>query len=409
MTSGCADVVTSGWRLRGGEQNDTFRRMSSTEVKRRRFYLLPPGSPLGWTPYAWLIYLPTFLVEPIARTQAGRAGTFYWAATIAGLVVFLITYFRGYWLRGIKLIPIVAVQTVLAVGFSPFNAGACVFFVYAGAAAAHLDRTRDALKALLVIAGLGALTAALIEAPGFFWITSIGVTLLVGGVNVHFAQLSRTQKQLRLAQDEIAHLAAVSERERIARDLHDVLGHSLSLIVLKAELAAKLVERDSTRAAAEMRDVETVGRRTLQEVRETIRGYRATLEEEATRARSMLKAAGINDTFELSSSGLSRPAEETLALALREAVTNVVRHSGGSICYVRLHRGSESVTLEVEDDGRGSRAPDGSGLRGMRERVEAFGGTVTRSQGRGMKLTVRLPREEKRAPLTHSTLADPRD
>jgi two-component system sensor histidine kinase DesK len=383
--------------------------MSSSKVTPRRFRLLPPGSPLGWTPFAWLIYLPTFLMEPIARTQEGRASALYWAATAAGVVVFLITYFRAYWLRGVRLIPIVVVQTALAVAFSPINTGACVFFIYAGAVAAQLDRTRDAFQMLLAIAALGAVTSWLIDAPAFFWIASIAMTLVVGCVNLHFAQLNRTQRKLRLAQDEIAHLATVSERERIARDLHDVLGHTLSLIVLKAELAAKLVERDAARAAAEMRDVEAVGRRTLQEVREAIRGYRATLEDEAARARSMLKAAGIDDAFELSANELPQHAEETLAIALREAVTNVVRHSGGSICRVRLHRNAESVTLEVEDDGRGSNAPEGSGLRGMRERVEAFGGTLTRSQGRGMKLTVLLPRVDQRAHVAHATLADPRD
>ncbi|MGH7554045.1 MAG: histidine kinase, partial [Longimicrobiales bacterium] len=234
MTSDSVDVTTTGRWLRGSEQSDTFRRMSSSKVTQRRFRLLPPGSPLGWTPFAWLIYLPTFLMEPITRTQEGRASALYWAATAAGVVGFLITYFRAYWLRGVRLIPIVVVQTALAVAFSPINTGACVFFIYAGAVAAQLDRTRDAFQMLLAIAALGAVTSWLIHAPAFFWIASIAMTLVVGCVNLHFAQLNRTQRKLRLAQDEIAHLATVSERERIARDLHDVLGHTLSLIVLKA-------------------------------------------------------------------------------------------------------------------------------------------------------------------------------
>lgn len=360
----------------------------------RRLRLLPPGSPHGWTPYAWLFYLPTFLIEPIARTRAGQASVLYWVATLVGLGVFLTAYFRAYWVRGVRLLPVIAVQAALAVTYSPFNIGACVLFVYAAAAAAQLDRTRDALRLVLLIGGLGAATALVIDAPVFFWITSVGVTLLIGTVTMHDAQSRRVQHKLRLAQGEIEHLAQVAERERIARDLHDVLGHTLSLIVLKAELARKLADRDVARAAAEMCDVEAVARRTLQEVREAIRGYRATLEDEAARAGAMLKAAGIAEAFELSSSELPQPVEETLALALREAVTNVVRHSGASVCRARLHRARETVTLEVEDDGRGSNAPEGSGLRGMRERVEVFGGRVMRLPGRGMKLRVVLPAEE---------------
>lgn len=357
----------------------------------RRFHLLPPGSPLGWTPYAWLLYLPTFLIEPIARTQAGQAGALYWAATGAGIAVFLLSYFRSFWVHGIRLLPIIAVQTGLAVAFTPINMGAGVLFVYAASTAGRLDRTRAAFQLIIAIAMLALVLSLITRAPPFFWITGIGVSILVGGVNLHFAQLGRTQQKLRLAQDEIEHLAAVAERERIARDLHDVLGHTLSLIVLKAELAVKLSERDPARAAAEMGDVETVARRTLQEVREAIRGYRATLADEAPRAQALLKAAGIQAHVDVDIADLPQPIEETLAFALREAVTNVVRHSGAATCTARIYRDDGSVILEIEDDGRGSSAPEGAGLRGMRERVEVFGGEITRLPGRGMRLRIALP------------------
>ena len=356
----------------------------------RRFRLIPRGSPHGWTPYAWLAYLPTFLIEPFARAAEGRATQLYWAATAAGIVVFLVVYFRGYWVRGVKLVPVIAVQTALGIVFAPVNPGASVFFIYAGAFAGQLDRTRSAVQGLLTVAVLAAATALAIGGPVFFWISGVGFTLLIGAVNLHFTQAGRAQRKLRLAHDEIEHLAAVAERERIARDLHDVLGHTLSLIVLKAELAARLAERDASRAAAEMRDVEDVARRTLQDVRETIRGYHATLPDEAARARAMLKAAGIEAVIELGEAELSQGVEETLALALREAVTNVVRHSGASRC--RIHLGSEgrTATMDIHDDGRGPDAPEGAGLRGMRDRVEAFGGTVERLPGRGMRLRLTI-------------------
>jgi two-component system sensor histidine kinase DesK len=140
-----------------------------------------------------------------------------------------------------------------------------------------------------------------------------------------------------------------------------------------------------------MRDVEAVARRTLQDVREAIRGYRATLADEEPRARALLKAAGVEAQLEHDGGMLPQPIEETLAFALREAVTNVVRHSGARTCSARICSDGDRVILDVQDDGRGSGAPEGFGLRGMRERVEAFGGEITRPAGRGMRLHIVLP------------------
>src|SRR5690606_25877261 len=211
---------------------------------------------------------------------------------------------------------IIVAEAALGVLFSPINTGAAVFFVYAAAAAGQLDRSRDALRWIVGLTLLGGLMALLIDAPAYYIVTAVPITLVIGGVNLHFAQVARAQRKLKLAQEEIEHLAAVAERERIARDLHDVLGHTLSLIVLKSELAARLGERDAVRAVAEMRDVEAVARRTLQEVREAIRGYHPTLADEAARAHAMLKAAGITATVDVDGHDLPAGAEETLALAL---------------------------------------------------------------------------------------------
>lgn len=359
-------------------------------TRRRRFGLLPDG-PLGWTPYAWLIYIITFTVEPAARIRQGEASAGYIAAMAFGLAVFLAAYFRGYWVRGRRLLPIIALITVLGVLYAPFNVGSAVLFVYAGAFAGYLDRQRNALWALGLVALGAAATAIVIGAPMWFWIIGVPITLVVGGVNLHFAQTARAQHRLRLAQDEIEHLAAVAERERIARDLHDVLGHTLSMVVLKSELAHRLVQRDPARAAAEMRDVEAAARRTLQEVREAIRGYHPTLADEAQRAGAMLKVAGVAATFEFEHVVLPQPVEETLALALREAVTNVVRHADARHCRVRLAVQSGGIELMIRDDGRGTDAPEGAGLRGMRERVAAVGGTVERSTDGGTRLRLVVP------------------
>jgi two-component system sensor histidine kinase DesK len=365
----------------------------------RRWRLLPKGSVLGWTPYAWLLYLPTFVIEPIARTQEGTAGAGYWTITVVGLVAFLAAYFRGFWVRGRELLLVTAFIAALAIGYSAINVGACVLFVYAASFAGNYERPAVAARLVVLIALLAAATAVVVEPPLFYWITSVAISLLVGGVNLHFAQEGRSQRRLRLAQEEVEHMAAVAERERIARDLHDVLGHTLSLIILKSELASRLAETDAARAGAEMRDVEDVARRTLQDVREAIRGYRATLQDEAARAQSMLKAAAIRGAVDVPERDLPVHVEETLALTLREAVTNVVRHSGATNCTASLTIEDGHAVLRVEDDGRGAGGTEGAGLRGMRERVEAFGGSVARdalvAPGRnglrGTTLVVALP------------------
>ncbi|MEJ7812843.1 MAG: sensor histidine kinase, partial [Gemmatimonadaceae bacterium] len=365
----------------------------------RRFRLLPPNKYIAWTPYAWLIYLPTFLIEPITGTRAGTTGAGGWALTLLGLAVFLAAYFRGYWVRGRQLLPIMAIQLALGVLYAPVNTGSSVFFVYGASFAAQLGHTRDALRAILLFTAVAALTAWATHAPLYFWITAVGFTPLIAAVNFHFAQVGRANTKLRLAQEEVEHLAAVAERERIARDLHDVLGHTLSLIVLKAELAAKLAERDPRRAVQEIRDVEQVSRKALHEVRDAIRGYRATLPDEGERARSLLRAAGIACEMDVAPPPLDRSREEAVALALREAVTNVVRHSGASRCRVRVAEVAGACVLEVTDDGRGGDGADGSGLRGMRERVEALGGKVERGRERGTRgamLRVTVPLGEER-------------
>jgi two-component system sensor histidine kinase DesK len=355
--------------------------------------LLPPDSDLGWTPYAWLIYLPIVFIQPAMQ----RSPVGVWAADVAGALVFLVTYFRGHWVCGRALERTIVLQVALGMLFTPFNTGAYVFFTYAASFAARFERGRRALAWIAAITAIGFIVALATHVPLYYWIGHGIFTPLVGAVNFQRAQVGRATSKLRAAHDEIEHLAAVAERERIARDLHDVLGHTLSLIVLKAELASKLAELDPARAAREIRDVESVSRVALKEVREAIRGYRPSLADELARARTLLDTARIGatiettiDTTELRSRA---GAEEVMALALREAVTNVVRHSGASRATIRAwrERPSDSAILEVADDGRGGAGPEGAGLRGMRERVEAIDGTMISTTKQGTRLTITIP------------------
>ena len=222
---------------------------------------------------------------------------------------------------------------------------------------------------------------------------SMGLLIvLVGLGNHHWAVRHCADEKLTLAHDEIEHLAKVAERERIARDLHDVLGHTLSLITLKSELARKLVDRDPERAKQEMQDVENASRAALADVREAIRGYRSDgIFAELARARAALETAGVTVECDTDTVPLSPAQESVLSLALREAVTNVVRHAEARRCNVSLKRNEALCTLEVADDGCGAAGPEGNGLRGMRERLEALGGSLRLLTSNGTRLIIDLP------------------
>jgi two-component system sensor histidine kinase DesK len=203
-------------------------------------------------------------------------------------------------------------------------------------------------------------------------------------------------RQLRKANEEIEHLAKVAERERIARDLHDVLGHTLSVITLKSELAGKLMERDPQRAAKEIGEVEQISRQALSDVRDAIRGYRSQgLAAELAQAKSTLETAGLTVQCDAATT-LKLPAvqESVLSLAVREAVTNVVRHAQARTCRLRLEQQNGACRLQIQDDGRGGFDTEGNGLRGMRERVEMLGGTLNRNTETGTTLTITLPLRE---------------
>lgn len=353
----------------------------------RRLRLLPGSRSLGWVPFAWLIYLANFFIAPITR----GASAAQWIATVVATVVFLVSYFAGHWVRRGRLMAVIAVQVGLALAFAPFNPGAATFFVYAASFAGRIDRPRVGLRVILLIALTGVVAGLALSAPVYYWILVLLLAPLIGAVNWHYAQVTRADARLRMANEEIERLAALAERERIARDLHDVLGHTLTLIVLKAELASRLSDRDPSRAAREIREVEQISREALTGVREAITGYRASFEDELARARVILEAAGIRGEFVGTSQSPDRPIEEVLALAVREAITNVVRHARAKVCQVRWERAPDHCRLEVIDDGDGGALVEGNGMRGLRARVEALGGSVAWHDKNGMRLAITLP------------------
>jgi len=358
--------------------------------------LIPHDEDLGWTPYAWVIYIVPFMITPLFVSRYATAGG--WALFLSATAVFLTLYFRSYWVTGRELILVAAAMLAMGIALWPVAYGAGAFFIYASGSIGTHQSTKIATRGVAMVTLIVVVEAWLL--PMAIWNAAwpLVFSIIVGAINIHFSQVGRSNARLRLAHDEIEHLAKVAERERIARDLHDLLGHTLSLVILKSELATKLADRDPERAREEIRDVERIARDALAQVRSAVSGYRSGgLENEITHARNALATAGVALETETSKTQLPPAHEAVLALALREAVTNIVRHAGARRCRIALHATPAQCTLRVSDDGRGGSAPFGSGLSGMRERVEVLGGTLMRDGRSGTTLVVTLPLTSARA------------
>ena len=183
-------------------------------------------------------------------------------------------------------------------------------------------------------------------------------TLVVGASSIFDAERARAKRRLRRADEEIERLATIAERERIARDLHDLLGHTLSVIVLKSELAARLITIDTDRAEQEVHDIEHIARTALTEVRAAVTGYRATgLGGELANARRVLDAAGVDIELQTNLPELPAEQESALAFAVRESVTNVLRHAQARHATIRINSTTEDVVVEVSDDGQAATHP----------------------------------------------------
>ena len=247
-----------------------------------------------------------------------------------------------------------------------------------------------------------ALGALLVPVAIPSWHDSLGATLgglipvailVVAVVTFIVLQLMRGNHALAEARAELARLAAENERSRIARDLHDLLGHSLTTITVKAALARRLGAADPAKALQETAEVEALARRSLADVRAAVTGYRdVTLAGELAAGRELLRAAGITADLPRAVDIVDPAHQDLFGWAVREGLTNIVRHAHASSCAVRL----SSCSVEIVDDGTGGTGPPGNGLSGLRERAAAAGAVVDAGplRPRGWRLQVSLPRTE---------------
>jgi two-component system, NarL family, sensor histidine kinase DesK len=358
----------------------------------------------------WLLYI----VASIPSLFSSRYSVLYTVGGVAILVAFCAIYlvFVPNWPVPNRYAPhgLAALAALTVIGCVFYGAvGLVGLWTFVASASGLLVKNRRwAVRAVLACIACFVLFSVTTHSGSSNFFNSLLPMVFIGFGMIGLRHLVQTMGELASAREEVAQLAANSERLRLARDMHDLTGQSLSMITLKSELAARLLGRlpdspDRDRARDEVEQVAAVSRQTLRDIREAISGYRRpTLAVEIITARAALSSAGIavhDDTALTLLSGTFDPdAEAALAWSLREAVTNVVRHSGAKNCHISLSSRPESMILTVRDDGAGHPAPggcdsgpvpagpvphrsstsigSGSGLHGIAERLSAVGGSL---------------------------------
>jgi two-component system sensor histidine kinase DesK len=383
------------------------------------------GGPWRWFFTAvWLVYL----IGPVAALFGHDHGVAWIAGGLAITVAFCAIYLSVLMYADdrprLAEYGLAAIAILAALACVVYGQGWTALWIYVSAATGIILVT--VANRQVATLGVGVVGACYVF---FSWLSHVDTTsflivllpvLLIGLAMMGFRMQISLMHELAQARGTVAKLAANEERLRLARDMHDLTGQSLSMITLKSELAAKRLaklpaspERDAV--LTELGDIGQVSRQTLHDIREAVSGYRRpTLAIEAITAQNALEAAGIglDDDAELTlRSGTFDPdAESVLAWCLREAVTNVIRHSRARHCRIRLADHMGELSLEVTDDGRGladqdQKNPTGSGLRGMSERLSAIGGRLAlgwAEPGRGLRLTATVPAAAAMAATGHT-------
>lgn len=344
-----------------------------------------------WFPVMMLVWSVWIFITPLYQPEYFK----HWLwPTVASYAVFLVLYYRAYFGDRRQLLANTLGIAALSFVVTPFNPGAQGYLIYACAFFAFCATPRGATAWMVVL-----LAAYVAEWLWLGWsllymASAVLVGLAVGLMNIAVARRAQADAALALSHEEVRRLAALAERERIGRDLHDLLGHTLSLVALKSDLAGKLMTRDPLAAKREIDDVSRVARDALSQVRRAVSGIRAAgLAAELASAKLLMESDGVAFAYHADPTPIPPELETVLALAVREAVTNIQRHARAGKAEVSVHFTSRQVILRVVDDGRGSAVVPGNGLTGMRERLEALGGglRIDSAPNRGTTLEVQLP------------------
>jgi two-component system, NarL family, sensor histidine kinase DesK len=357
------------------------------------------GSLRSPTYLRWQAGLQVFWLYALIQTPLALRG-FAWtwfAPTLLSILVYLVCY-MGVYIAPLRRLPFHA-ASIVVMGFilwvvNPLSLGYVIIGVTLLAYAPHPRAWLLGVVAATVVTLVWVYAFAV---PLLHVAIVFGAGLAAGFSNFLYVRGARRDAELRLSQTEVRRLATLAERERIGRDLHDLLGHTLSLITLKAELAKRLALADPARAQQEMEEVERVARHALAEVRSAVTGMRAgDLRSELVSARLMLEASGIAlEVVMPERLALPAPTEAALSLVLREAITNIHRHSRATEARVLITRNGQDFSMRITDNGCGGLAAHGNGVSGMRERVRQVGGQLAidspAKQGTVLEIGVAVP------------------
>jgi two-component system sensor histidine kinase DesK len=356
------------------------------------------ASPSDMRYYAWLNLVWAVFIPITPLFAADTFPKWFWPTWIS-LAIFIVLYFRSFHRRVSDTVLWYALA-IAALGYlvTPYNSGGQTYLIYACAFFAFVPNARMAVRLMAGSLALFAIEWYLLGFPWIYSTSALVVGPVVGGMNLVYRRNQQRNAELKLSHDEVRRLAALAERERIGRDLHDLLGHTLSLITLKSELANRLFERDPHGARREIADVERVARDALAQVRRAVTGIRAAgFAAELASAKLLLESNGMRLDYELAEVVLPAEVETALAMTTREAVTNIQRHAQANSARITLVADSGRLVLCIEDNGRGGAIVPGNGLAGMRERLAGIGAElrVESGRGRGTKVSasMRLPQE----------------
>ncbi|MFE3453219.1 sensor histidine kinase [Nonomuraea sp. NPDC059194] len=333
-----------------------------------------------WT-VAGGVVLP-WLSLPAAVTN--RVQPAVWQLVAAAIVVIAFTFF---YVRGARIMvqgeyarrEVIITGVLAALSFvllrEQFVAGAMAVVAWAALAVLRVSR----ITAVLIGLGAAAVCVALMPMGVVFYVLMIGLVAWLSRFQFWFWTMVKAAHDGR---DAKAKLAVTEERLRFSRDMHDVVGHSLSAIAVKSELAARLATGE---AAKEMMEVRRLARESLKEIRAVVRGYRTVdLNAELLSVRAVMEAAGISCALELPDDALSEETSTLLAWLVRESSTNVLRHSAATTCRIKVVTGSGAVELTVANNHpKPAKGTAGTGLAGMSERVAALGGVLTAGESEG--------------------------
>jgi two-component system sensor histidine kinase DesK len=349
-----------------------------------------------------------FILFPVVNALTTRDSASGRALTVTGALIFTATYAWMFLIMfrreaSVARFALLATLVAVAIALTLHAPDQWWFlFTYCAGCLALVTPPDRGVPAILALTAVAVGCTAVAGGAGGQVISAGTTTVAIGLLMVLMHNLRERNRELSEARAELAHTAVAAERERFARDLHDLLGHSLSVIAIKAELAGRLLPGDAERAAREVADVEQVARQALNEVRQAVSDYRRpTLDGELEGARMALSAAGIDAEFDRAPSALDPEVEAVLAWTVREGATNVIRHSGARHCRVQMRAGDGDARVEVLDDGAGTVVSDvasnghaGNGIAGLRERAERVRGRIEagrRADADGFRLAVSVP------------------